>query len=80
MSSPPPTREGFALYVDDYEKLINQIEANHGLKMTELDIGAEQPKAKAAEKATEAQPERIAKSPRRFRTRSPFPCRRNIWA
>ncbi len=60
-------REGFALHVDSREKLIGQIEANSGLKASAMDIVAEQPKAKAAEKvaapekAAEAQAERFAK-------------------
>ena len=63
-------REGFALHVDDREKLIGQIESNSGLKMTALDIVAVQPKAKAAEKgavperAAETQSERLAKEPK----------------
>ena len=31
-------REGFALYVDDCEKVINQVEANSGLMVTALDL------------------------------------------
>ena len=57
-------KEGLALHVDDREKLINQIEANSGLKMTALDIVAEPPKEKAAEKVAEVQPEAVPKEPK----------------
>ena len=63
-------REGFALHVDDREKLIGQIEANSGLKASALDMVAEQPKAKVAEKVAEpekaavVQPKRCEKEPK----------------
>lgn len=63
-------REGFALHVDDREKLINQVETNSGLKASAIDVVAEQPSAKATEKvaapekAAEVQPEHTAKEPK----------------